>query len=164
MVRAEASEEVQMLQSKGLRGRTVLFSPLPLPRQGKRRPRPQGCRRGLAECHQSLEAAMATRLASPCSAPGCPNLAAHGSRCADHRSQRQQERGTAHERGYDVHWQRLASLVRRQRPMCQDCGREPTREIHHLQSVRKRPDLRLDPRNLWACCLSCHRIRTLKGE
>ena len=106
---------------------------------------------------------MATRLAKPCAAPGCAALVNDGSRCATHASQRQQERGTAHERGYDFDWQRFRAMVIIKRPCCEDCLWEPSLDVHHILKLKERPDLRLDERNVLALCKPCHSRRTQKG-
>ncbi|WP_432207955.1 HNH endonuclease signature motif containing protein [Ancylobacter polymorphus] len=47
-------------------------------------------------------------------------------------------------------------------PTC-TCG-EPSAEVHHLISVRERPDLRLDVANLQCLCRSCHSRITARTQ
>ncbi|WP_238996817.1 HNH endonuclease [Entomobacter blattae] len=48
---------------------------------------------------------------------------------------------------------------------CQKEGRiKEATEVDHIQTVRNRPDLRLDPRNLRALCKSCHSARTMRDQ
>jgi 5-methylcytosine-specific restriction endonuclease McrA len=63
------------------------------------------------------------------------------------------ERSTA---AYDATWQRLRLMTLRKTPMCEDCQRTAAVHVHHIKTVRQRPDLRLDPTNLKALCHSCH--------
>jgi 5-methylcytosine-specific restriction protein A len=61
-------------------------------------------------------------------------------------------------------WRRFRHMIRRQRPVCEDCNREPSKDIHHLEKVRDCPRRRLDPTNVLALCHRCHSIRTGRGE
>jgi len=68
-------------------------------------------------------------------------------------------------RGYDWDWIQLSRAYRKRFPLCNDCELlTPATEVHHIQKIEDRPDLRLVPSNLMALCRSCHTARTLKGE
>jgi 5-methylcytosine-specific restriction endonuclease McrA len=55
-----------------------------------------------------------------------------------------------------------------QHPLCEDCsGRgtvEAATEVHHIEKVRRRPELRLAWGNLMPLCDGCHNARTARGE
>jgi len=61
-----------------------------------------------------------------CLEPGCGRISRNGSRCPQHQRlrdlQREQLRGTRHERGYDYSWMRLAREAIAAQPWCTDCG------------------------------------------
>ena len=69
---------------------------------------------------------------------------------------------------YDRHHRRLREAFFGRNPWCADClargQHTPATELHHLQRVRERPDLRLDPDNCRALCEACHSARTARGE
>ena len=162
-VRAGANEEMQSMSRSHSERRTLLRSEVQIAGAWARGScRHQRCSYRLAACNEVSEKNMATRLASPCAVPGCPNLASHGGRCAQHKTQR--ERGTAHERGYSVEWQRFREWFLRCHPVCADCGKEFATEVHHLQKLRDRPDLRLVETNCLALSKKCHQRRTNRGE
>lgn len=78
-------------------------------------------------------------------------------------AQRMQEfdkaRGSTTVRGYDEPWKRLRVAFLKRHPNCKDCGDRAT-DVDHIETVRARPDRRLDWRNLRALCHSCHSRRT----
>ncbi len=55
----------------------------------------------------------------PCISCGTPSTS---TRCPDCQPAREQQRGTARERGYDAAWTRLSARARRLQPFCTDCG------------------------------------------
>ena len=71
-------------------------------------------------------------------------------------------RPSASERGYDHEWAKLRKQMLAEYPTC-DCG-APAVEVHHVISVRERPDLRLDPSNLQCLCRSCHSRITARTQ
>lgn len=111
----------------------------------------------------------------PCKKFHCPGLAMPPQRyCEQHATlepNRQREtdadRGNAYERGYDRDWQRVreTAMVRDKRT-CVWCllrdRVEEAKEVHHTQSVKKRPDLRLVLENLVSLCKPCHKEATAK--
>lgn len=73
-------------------------------------------------------------------------------------------RGTRHERGYDWDWVRLREYFMANHPLCEDCLDRGvsvvSTECHHVESIARKPELRLDASNLRALCGECHRRRT----
>lgn len=58
-------------------------------------------------------------------------------------------------------WRHLqAQVLKRDHYECQRCKAKglvsQARTVHHIQYVKKRPDLALDPSNLESICESCH--------
>lgn len=71
-------------------------------------------------------------------------------------------RPNAAARGYDHAWQQLRKRMLHDHPACH-CG-APAVEVHHVLSIRERPDLRLDPSNLACLCRSCHSRITARTQ
>lgn len=73
---------------------------------------------------------------------------------------RNEARENAGRRGYDAEWAKLSARYRRRHPLCEECeqqGRSALCDVvDHIIPVADRPDLRLEERNLWALCNSCH--------
>lgn len=72
-----------------------------------------------------------------------------------------QNRGTAHERGYDRVWQRLRLMHLRANPFCKfHWDRHGVTVIadmvDHIDPVQLAPERRLDPLNLQSLCNACH--------
>ena len=62
----------------------------------------------------------------PCSSPGCRGVCDEGGYCLTHRRQRDRQRGTPVERGYDAEHRKLRILCfQRDSWRCADCGWEP---------------------------------------
>ncbi len=111
-----------------------------------------------------------------CSTPRCPGKRHAGQPCPvcgrGGRKQRQQEidvlRGNSHKRGYDHQWRKFALAYLDERPLCIDCEAEgqvrPATEVHHIQKLRDRPDLKYELSNLAGLCSDHHKARTRKGE
>lgn len=54
-------------------------------------------------------------------------------------------------------WQALRlEIIERDFARCCDCGAMRRLEVHHVLSVRDRPDLAFDPANLKTLCAGCH--------
>lgn len=112
------------------------------------------------------------RVLRPCAQLGCPMLVGSAGRCANHRQQHEQARGSRQARGYDSTWFKfraayIAEVVAVD-PFCEDC-REPfvaTRDIqlHHIGKISRRPELKLTPGNIRYLCARCHTLRTNRGE
>lgn len=71
-----------------------------------------------------------------------------------------QQRGTSAERGYDAVWRRLRVMFLNANPLCVFHQRKretvAATVVDHIQSVRDRPDLRLEWSNLQSLCKPCH--------
>lgn len=69
-------------------------------------------------------------------------------------------RGSRHDRGYDSRWERVAARHRHKSPVCIECERKGfivlVDVVDHKIPVADREDLRLDPKNHWSLCHSCH--------
>lgn len=70
------------------------------------------------------------RAMHPCPAPGCPEPVPAGQgRCAKHRAEAEQHRGTARQRGYGTeHVTRFRTAVLRRDPQCQCTPDHPAHE------------------------------------
>jgi len=96
--------------------------------------------------------------------PNCSALVAGGGFCercakAKNAAPWKQVGKTTAQRGYDAAWQRCREAYVAEHPMCEVCGRDLTRAVHHVRSLADRPDLRLDSENLLAVCgEACHRM------
>jgi len=54
-------------------------------------------------------------------------------------------------------WQSVRhAVLERDGWACTSCGARGRLEVHHVQSVRTRPDLGFDPGNCTSLCASCH--------
>jgi 5-methylcytosine-specific restriction endonuclease McrA len=72
------------------------------------------------------------------------------------------------DRGYGWDWQKLVAMLKRERPLCEDCLENGmvsvSKEGHHITKIKHDVEKRLDPDNVRMLCEACHRIRTAKGE
>jgi 5-methylcytosine-specific restriction protein A len=115
---------------------------------------------------------MALSPPRPCRWPGCPEVTRDNSGyCEQHRPQARRQRdkaldekrGSARRRGYDWRWERFRAWFLRQpgNQICHRClelrGEVVKAEmVHHIEPVRERPDLRLNPSNVVPLCIRCH--------
>jgi 5-methylcytosine-specific restriction endonuclease McrA len=53
-------------------------------------------------------------------------------------------------------WQRVRALHLELYPACEACGSIESLNVHHIASVRDRPDLELEPSNLMTFCRAHH--------
>lgn len=115
--------------------------------------------------NEDCAGAMAQRLTAACAVPGCPQMATSGGKCAQHAKRTDAVRGTAATRGYDSDWQRYRAWFLRhpEHVICADCRHALSTEVHHVQKLRDRPDLRLDPTNTVGLCRKCHQAKTRQG-
>lgn len=69
-------------------------------------------------------------------------------------------RGSAASRGYDRQWRKVRAAHLAREPLCRICKTsgiiEAATVVDHIQPIRERPDLRLDPSNLRSLCKTCH--------
>jgi 5-methylcytosine-specific restriction endonuclease McrA len=72
------------------------------------------------------------------------------------------------ERGYSRGWERVRLAKLAADPVCElriVCRGLVATEVHHVESIRKRPDLRLEWTNLKSSCGPCHRaIEKARGN
>jgi 5-methylcytosine-specific restriction protein A len=104
---------------------------------------------------------MPRRPKRPCTHPGCPALTEAGGPCPKHKKDRDKERGTAAQRGYDRRWRKYRRRFLDENPLCEECNREGcdivATVVHHHREVSSRDDpLFWEPRNHAALCRECH--------
>ncbi|GFH34306.1 holin [Streptomyces pacificus] len=104
-----------------------------------------------------------------CSRPGCGEFTDQGGRCDGCRSEAEQRRGTARQRGYDrEHEQRFRPGVLAKNPTCVLCGQRPSVHAdHHPLSRRELVQQGLDPhdpRRGRGLCGPCHSSETAKAQ
>lgn len=104
----------------------------------------------------------------PC-VPGCPNLVPRGqARCADHRRQRERERGSAYERGYTPQWRAYRKRYLAQHPLCVPHLAQgktvPATVVHHRRAHKGDKALFWDPNNHEAVCAPCHDAHVDEGD
>jgi 5-methylcytosine-specific restriction endonuclease McrA len=109
----------------------------------------------------------------PCLWPGsrCPLFAVAGrSFCLEHQRLSWKEQNLRRPRWlrefYDSReWRLLRAAHLELHPECEDClaagRREAASQVDHIQALRIRPDLALEPSNLRSLCRSCHSSRRL---
>lgn len=99
----------------------------------------------------------------PCSIPGCPRLT-DGGLCEKHRRKANKEyeegRGNSGDRGYDATWQKVREEKLADDPLCEEHLKRgetvAATMVHHIQSIKTYPELRLVKSNLMSLCNSCH--------
>lgn len=118
------------------------------------------------------------RSLTVCSVPGCPEYTDQGGRCADHRAEAEQRRGTARQRGYGRrHETRFRPGVLTRDPAClctdedhghgQPCGQPSVHADHYPLSRRELVAAGLDPddpRHGRGLCGPCHSRETAKHQ
>jgi 5-methylcytosine-specific restriction protein A len=118
---------------------------------------------------------MPSKPKRPCSQPGCPELT-DGGKCEQHRKQEtqryDQQRGSAHSRGYTVRWRRYSQWFIRQ-PENVFCKLQLagctnlTGCVDHIQPCEPNDPLWFDPSNHQGSCTHCNSVkghRYMKGE
>jgi hypothetical protein len=118
-----------------------------------------------ASAPPDLEGLMPTSAPRPCPGPGCRALVSGGGRCPACRRRYEEKRGTSTDRGYDGKWRGLRVAYLRQHQVCSipGCGK-PSTDVDHVQSIRLRPDLRLEWSNLRAYCHGHHSAKTARHD
>lgn len=101
-----------------------------------------------------------------CGNPRCPNLT-RGPYC-DECKPKQNRKHRSDNFYRSAAWLRLRRAHLREHPLCVDCVEDPSidppalaTEVDHVQSIRDRPDLKLDPSNLASLCKSHHSRKTV---
>ncbi|UUO03631.1 hypothetical protein M4D79_12115 [Mycolicibacterium novocastrense] len=91
----------------------------------------------------------------PCLDCGQP---ATGPRCPEHTID---TKPTAHQRGYDIAWQRLSKRARRLQPFCTDCGSTEDLQCDHLPSAwaRKAAGKSIRLQDVEVVCRACNLAR-----
>ncbi len=94
--------------------------------------------------------------AKPCLT--CQRPTRNGPRCPtcnqSHQQQREQRRGTAHQRGYGYRWQQASAyVIKRDGGVCRYCGGVATTADHVIPKRRGGTD---EPSNLVASCVPCN--------
>lgn len=71
-----------------------------------------------------------------------------------------------HRRLYDrrAYRDRFCPMILAERPVCEDCQREPAQHVHHKRKLELHPEDLLDPEQVRALCDGCHSVRTRRGE
>lgn len=111
---------------------------------------------------------MPTAALHPCQ-PGCPTLVPRGqTRCSVHKRQRDRDRGTAYQRGYDARWRKYRERYLQEHPLCVPCGEKgrvtAATVVHHRVPHKGDQVLFWDPNNHEASCAPCHDARTDEGD
>jgi 5-methylcytosine-specific restriction protein A len=111
---------------------------------------------------------MALSAPHACPTPGCRALVRGATRCPTHARVRDQERGTAHARGYDGRWRQYRLTYLLSNPLCCLCnaaGRvTPATVVDHIVAHKGNEQLFWDPTNHRAVCRPHHDARTDEGD
>lgn len=115
---------------------------------------------------------MPQRALRPCNKAGCDKLTRDkDGYCDDHkyvmeeklaakRRRFDKNRGSSYSRGYDHKWRKLRKYKIERDPLCEECKENgklvPADEVHHIEPIKERPDLRLKLFNLKSLCIDCH--------
>jgi len=99
-----------------------------------------------------------TRLASPCTYPGCPALTIPNTgRCERHQRPRAPDnRPSFRYRGYGAGWAQIRLKVLLDEPRCRMCQSQATVVDHIDGDVEN-----MNPENLQPMCVSCHNRKTV---
>ena len=80
---------------------------------------------------------------------------------------RQEQRGTAAERGYGRRWQRASKAFLAEHPLCVECAKRQraiaATVVDHLRPHRGDQSLFWDLDNWQPLCVPCHNSKTAKG-
>lgn len=115
---------------------------------------------------------MATRAKSVCRYSGCPALLDIAGYCDKHmrqqRSQSDERRGSASERGYNGRWRKARATWLGRYPLCVACeelGRiAPATVVDHKTPHRGDQTLFWDTSNWQALCKPCHDAKTARED
>lgn len=111
--------------------------------------------------------------ARPCTFPGCPSLVPSG-RCPAHQPSSASSSPTNTHTPPLSHkfkpfynskaWKDLRLYKLSISPVCESCNLALATEVHHIQSLESRWDLRLDMGNLGSRCKPCHSKETAERD
>ena len=103
----------------------------------------------------------------PCLSSGCKDFASNKGYCDKHQSrvkQRDRDRGTAHQRGYDAEWKKHRDQFLLEHPLCVECRRKgyvmPATVVDHIVPHKGDKDLFWDKTNWQPLCETHHNIKT----
>ena len=78
------------------------------------------------------------------------------------------KRKSPSKRGYNYKWQQFRARYLKANPWCCDCAAKEkwvsAREVHHVEKLADRPDLKYTLTNLMGLCATCHAARSRRGE
>ena len=111
---------------------------------------------------------MAMRPMSVCRHAGCGKLVEASGHCPVHAKalQRQSDarRGSAHERGYNVRWQKARVTYLSRNPLCVRCDAEgriaAASVVDHIVPHKGDQDVFWDTSNWQSLCARCHNVKT----
>lgn len=107
----------------------------------------------------------------PCLSSGCKDFASNKGYCDKHQSrvkQRDRDRGTAHQRGYDAEWKKHRDQFLLENPLCVDCRKKgyvmPATVVDHIVPHKGDKDLFWDKTNWQPLCETHHNIKTASED
>lgn len=107
----------------------------------------------------------------PCLSSGCRDFASNKGYCDKHQSrvkQRDRDRGTAHQRGYDAEWKKHRDQFLLEHPLCVECRRKgyvmPATVVDHIVPHKGDKELFWDKKNWQPLCETHHNIKTASED
>lgn len=107
----------------------------------------------------------------PCLSSGCKDFASNKGYCDKHQSrvkQRDRDRGTAHQRGYDAEWKKHRDQFLLEHPLCVECRRKgyvmPATVVDHIIPHKGNKDLFWNKSNWQPLCETHHNIKTASED
>lgn len=107
----------------------------------------------------------------PCLSSGCKDFASNKGYCDKHQSrvkQRDRDRGTAHQRGYDAEWKKHRDQFLSEHPLCVECRRKgyvmPATVVDHIIPHKGDKDLFWNKSNWQPLCETHHNIKTASED
>lgn len=103
----------------------------------------------------------------PCLVQSCKDYASNQGYCEQHQNkikQKDRERGTAHQRGYDAKWSKARDAFLEANPLCVECRKvgyiNPATVVDHIIPHKGDKDLFWDETNWQPLCETHHNIKT----
>ncbi|WP_151731846.1 HNH endonuclease signature motif containing protein [Acinetobacter ursingii] len=107
----------------------------------------------------------------PCLSSGCKDFATNKGYCDKHQSrvkQRDRDRGTAHQRGYDAKWNYAREAYLAEHPLCVECSKRgyivPATIVDHIIPHKGDKALFWDQTNWQPLCESHHNSKTASED